>query len=207
MLNAYNRIARFYDLLAKIVYGNAIIKAQTHFIDKIPVNSRILIIGGGSGKILKHFQKPNFNYTIDYVEASSEMLRLTKKKTNDTQCINFIHGTQEILTQQYDVIITAFFLDLFQRDELHNVILKLKKHHRKNGLWIISDFYPSKNILHKTLYFFTKTFFKITTKLEVNELYKFEQFVLDNNYVTTQSKTWYSGFIRSYLIMNKETFN
>ncbi len=48
----YNNSAWFYDSLAGLVYGKALVKAQVYLLQYIPADSNILIVGGGTGWIL-----------------------------------------------------------------------------------------------------------------------------------------------------------
>src|SRR4051812_8308924 len=93
----FDHIARYYNILSIIVFGNAIHKAQTQFLDRIPDGSSVLIIGGGSGKFLREMLiKRRFNKIL-YVEYSAEMIRLSKEAIRnfpENNLVEFRLGTE-----------------------------------------------------------------------------------------------------------------
>lgn len=194
-MNNYNTIAPIYDFLAQLVYGNDILKAQKTYLTAISENDNVLIIGGGSGKILLELLKIQPNCRIDYVEASDIMIDLAKQKVH-AENINFIHGTEQELKQKYDVIITAFFLDLFPFEKLLNVLQKLDMHLNANGLLLATDFYPNKSIRAKILYGLMKSFFSITTGLKSKKLYNFDD-ILQQLFKKQAIHFYNKGFIFS----------
>ena len=96
MKNNYDRIARYYDTLSRLVFFRSQIKAQTDQLQVIPPGSRILIVGGGTGWILEEIAKVQASgLSITYVEISEEMLRLSKERgVKDIEVI-FIHASAE----------------------------------------------------------------------------------------------------------------
>ena len=77
MANDYNRIAKSYDVLSRIIFQNSIIKAQLYLIEFLEENTKVLIVGGGTGWILEEIaklKKPNIS--VVYVEKSSAMTAL-----------------------------------------------------------------------------------------------------------------------------------
>src|SRR5688572_11887084 len=96
-LNTFNRIAPVYDTLKGLVFGKAIDKSQIFFIGQLPRDGNLLIIGGGSGEMLKPLLQVNPGCRIWYVEASSAMLSMARQgvSTDDRAHITFIHGTEK----------------------------------------------------------------------------------------------------------------
>ena len=114
MLNGFNTIAKIYDTLAKIVFGRVIKKAQLHFLNEIPIEAKVLILGGGTGWILNSILKIRPAVEVWYIEASTKMISIAKKKVVGFNNIHFIHGTEQNIPvdQHYDVVITNFYFDL-----------------------------------------------------------------------------------------------
>ena len=52
------------------------------FLDRIAADSKVLILGGGSGWLLEELSKINTDVTVVYVEASKVMLTKAKKYAN-----------------------------------------------------------------------------------------------------------------------------
>ena len=78
--NSFDRVAPIYDTLARIVFGRSIILAQLFYLKEIPVNARVLILGGGTGKVAHALLQLNNTCQIVYVEASVAMLEKTRSR-------------------------------------------------------------------------------------------------------------------------------
>src|SRR5262245_56174420 len=130
--NNFDFIAKVYEHLARMIFGNELIKAQCHLLTKIPPNARVLILGGGTGEILDKLVQQNPGCRIWYIDASIEMLEAAKKRASVTENVLFIHGTQDAIPegQQFDAVITNFYLDLFNGDSLTRVIQTIVLHLR-----------------------------------------------------------------------------
>src|SRR5688572_10145370 len=110
-LNRFNRVAGVYDILARMVFGRSIQQAQLHFLNELPTQGNILILGGGTGWILKSILKVRPLITIWFVEASDAMIAKAKQQAgNDEARIHFIHGTEETLVPevQFDAVLANF---------------------------------------------------------------------------------------------------
>ncbi|MDN5204048.1 class I SAM-dependent methyltransferase [Fulvivirgaceae bacterium BMA10] len=201
--NDFDRIAPFYDILAKLVFGNAMKKAQTAFLDKIPSNSKVLIIGGGTGWILVELFERLSNVQVVYVESSAEMLSLTNSRLMKAwqAKVKFIHGNQcDIEQDHFDVIITHFFLDLFKEDKVSHIINTLKATLKPNGKWLFCDFELNnvhskywQKILVRTMI----NFFKLTTNLEANKLIDLREHLKSCGLKQVESRRFYKKMIVS----------
>jgi len=169
MKNDFNLIAPVYDTLSKLVFGKRLDQAQKTFIPIIESNSRVLIVGGGTGNILK-WLPTNFNLQIDYVELSEKMLGKAKARTSVGNTIEFYAKDALEVNGGYDIVIANFFLDCFAYERLSEVLQKLKGRLNENGKLIVTDFYPSDNRHQKLLLKIMHTFFRIASRLEASEL-------------------------------------
>src|SRR6187401_17243 len=106
MKNGFDKIAFVYDFLADVFFFGRILKAQTYFIGTTKFSGNILVLGGGTGRILLPLLKNCTNAHVFYLDASGEMIRRSKGRTNDPRVI-FIHGTEEDLPSDitFDYII------------------------------------------------------------------------------------------------------
>jgi ubiquinone/menaquinone biosynthesis C-methylase UbiE len=174
----FDRIAPFYDLLARIIFGNTLRKSQLRTLAIIPENASVLILGGGSGWYLESLLQQKQVSKIVYVEASAVMLRLSRKKIasiNHLADIEFRLGTEQSIRagEQFDVVITHFVLDLFTEPQLKNIIDRLIHVLQPEGLWLCSDFELSllqsgqwwKKRLIAVMYIFFRTVSKVETKV------------------------------------------
>jgi len=202
MATNYDTIASSYDLIRKIVLGNSIVKAQVGLLKFIPANSRILIVGGGTGWILEEISAIySEGLQIDYVESSAKMIRLSQKRNHRSNEITYIHQPIEIYTTDkiYDVIITPFLFDNFQIDKIAIIFAKLNRYLNKDGVWLYADFVYDEThgplwqkILLKIMYFF----FRVTCKIETQEIVNMDQF-FTTLYYPVFTTSYYHNFIQS----------
>ena len=167
MKNNYDRIAGYYDVLSRVIFFRAQVKAQIDQLHAIPVNGTVLIAGGGTGWILEEIAKIHpSGLTITYVEISSKMLDLSKKRDVKDNLVTYIHAAMEDFKAviSYDVLITAFFFDNFSAHHVQTVFNQLHNLLNPGGIWLFSDFYYTEKsgkrwqwlLLHTMYLFFSK---------------------------------------------------
>ncbi len=194
----YDNASWFYERLSKLVFGNAQVNAQEYFLNLIPPRARILIIGGGTGQILESIAKlyPS-GLHITYVEISANMMALSRKR--DVAQNEVIYITEDIaqlsLTQEFDVIITAFLFDNFSTQEIYKIFPKIHQKLVPNGLWLNTDFQLTGPIWQKVMLKSMYYFFRILKAVEVARLPETEQAFTDYHYQLTAKKTFYRKFI------------
>jgi ubiquinone/menaquinone biosynthesis C-methylase UbiE len=196
-VNDFNKIAPLYDCLARIVFFGALDRARKHFLDEIKGGQRILILGGGTGRVLDWISK--LDVQIDYVEPSSRMMAKAKKKCAGPS-ISYFEQTFEQFEgkEPYEMIICNFFLDLFNEINLKSNIQRVKLLMRPNSLLIVTDFQVQKGriwqiILSKIMH----GFFRITTGLQSKKLKEINQYLLDQKFEVRKEKLFLGGFVYS----------
>jgi tRNA (cmo5U34)-methyltransferase len=208
MLLNFDLVARYYNILSRIVFGSSIHNAQIQFLDSIPQDSNVLIIGGGSGKFLRELLLKCTVKKILYVEHSPKMIYLSRKMIEDIperQLVEFRQGTEADIgnEEMFDVVITHCFLNLFARLPLQTLMTKINSHLKAGGVWLFSDFRISSNSFHKiwqalllkTMYLF----FRITAGLQNKTLEKFDDFFATISLVKVKEKFFYAAMINSVL--------
>ncbi|GHN00467.1 hypothetical protein WSM22_19560 [Cytophagales bacterium WSM2-2] len=199
-LNGFDKIAAIYDRLAKLVFGRSIIHSQTYFLNRIPDDAKVLILGGGSGQLLTELFKIKPGIEVCYIEASSKMISLSGRRVEEGQRIKFIHGTEDNIPEgtRFDVIVTAFFLDLFSNESLRGVLMKITKSHATPCLWIVADFVNQKRwhaSMLRVMYFF----FRITSGVELKRLPEWERLIIESGGRELKSELFYNRFIKAAL--------
>ena len=202
MAGNFNLVAPIYDRLAHLVFGSKLDLAQCTYLDQIPENSHVLILGGGSGSILEALGGLNKKMTVTYLDTSSEMIRLAKaRKIFDQLSISFqVAGIEAIPhNSEYDVILTNFYLDLFDERTLKEVVQKLYHHLEAKGFWIVTDFYKTDRLSHKLLILTMIWFFRITSGIGSKELLPFEQYLNQCGLSKMKEKMFKNGMLKSQL--------
>lgn len=167
--NHFNLVAPFYDRLARLVFGRDLLNAQEFFLNEISVKDRVLIVGGGSGEILRHPALQQASQ-IDFVELSEAMVRKAKAQPIDKSSIQFYVKDIRDHEGQYDWVICNFFLDCFQEESLHNILEKLKPLLKAEGQMLVTDFHLSYKREHRFLLYLMISFFRYTANLEASKL-------------------------------------
>ena len=198
----YDSIARVYDLTSRMVFGKAIVKAQECMIGYIQPDSKILIVGGGTGWILESISElyPQ-GLEIDYVEVSAQMIGLSQKRNYRDNKVNFIHQPIEKFTTvyQYDVIITPFIFDNFLADKIELVFAKLNNRLKSTGIWLYADFVYDRSqsqLWQKFLLRVMYLFFRITCGIETQELISMDSYFVPSYHQEFEASHYFK-FIKS----------
>ncbi len=176
MTNNYDSAAWFYDAFSKLIFGNAIKNIQTALLPHIPPNAKILVVGGGTGWILDEIHKVHSSgLEITYVEISSKMLNLAKKRRKADNVVHFVNKPIENYKEatQYDIIFTAFLFDNFGPNKIESNFLLLHNYLKSGGLWLFADFHIGKTgsqYWQKTMLKCMLTFFRILCNVEAKSL-------------------------------------
>jgi tRNA (cmo5U34)-methyltransferase len=197
-LNRFDKVALFYDSLARLIFKDAIIKSQEYFLPSASTSENALILGGGTGLIALRLLQQHPHLKITYVEASIRMIsRAAEHCKPFLDRIRFVHGTQaDIPSQKYDVVVTGFFLDMFKQNDVEMLVDKILKKLNHDGLWLVTDFVNTRSILHRVLLSCMYTFFKIACGIEASRLPEWEA-ALSRRLKFSESAVFNSGFIKS----------
>lgn len=201
----FDRVARYYDRLAFLVFGQSMINAQVIHFQKIKKSSRILIIGGGTGWILEHL--PAYCSFVTYVEPSNKMLEFARNRDVNFP-VEFIQAPLEKveLLSEFDVIITNFFFDLFDEVEGFEIAANLNNLMTEDGLWILTDFETSGKWWQKSLIILMYLFFNKTTGLKTKELMDCGKILEDHGLKPVAVAKFFGRFIISILYRKKPLF-
>jgi tRNA (cmo5U34)-methyltransferase len=202
-LNAYDRVAPFYDGLARIVFGKSIVKAQLVHLPMIPPKSKVLILGGGTGWLLEALLREKPESTYHYAETSAKMISLATQRIGYLQNVHFLHGSfsAEKTGCKWDVIIANFFLDQFDEAEIALMLTELELRMNPGAMLMVTDFQKTK-AWHKLYLWMMYSFFRAVGAVSVKILPEWGKLILHRHYQVQKSVTFYGDFIRSAVIRN-----
>jgi tRNA (cmo5U34)-methyltransferase len=193
----FDWIAGYYDRLAHFVFRDAIREAQTCFLERIPDHAKVLVLGGGSGWWLNTLIDLRPACQIRYIELSSRMLELAKLNSKPGAKIEFVLGTEESIgREQFDAVITYFFLDLFEEERLQHVTGIIKSKLALKGVWLVSDFVNAR-WWHKPALFIMYIFFRMTAGLTTKRLADWNKSLRSNGLSEIEARLFYGHFIKS----------
>lgn len=201
-MSGYNKLAWAYDRLAEWVFRGDILNSQTHFIDLIPSNSNILIIGGGTGKGLDFINKLGITIEVDFVEPSTKMMERARTRASGYKKLRmkFIQEEFEAFQPriQYDVICCFYFLDLFETPKLLHSLEHISNLMNRNSILLVSDFQNLHNkTWQKVLSKIMHIFFRFMTGIESRKLKDIRSLICDRGFVEINSHDFFNQFIFS----------
>jgi ubiquinone/menaquinone biosynthesis C-methylase UbiE len=206
----FDRIARHYRWLEAIVFGNVLQRSRICWIDKVPRPARTLIVGEGNGRFLCELLRAHPGIEVDCMDASAWMLQLARERvwrTNPDSAsrVRFFH--RDVLnwspSERYDLLVTHFFLDCFQRPALHSIVAKLARAAMPGATWLIADFTvpPGRFArLHAKLWLRAMySFFRFATGIAANELIDPAACLQNNGFACDARKLFRMGMLKSEL--------
>jgi len=148
----YNLIAQYYDFMAAVVFGNRMELAKRAHLSRIRDKSKILVVGGGTGKVIEYLADLSGSFRLDYVEPSTAMVHRAKKRGKGSMDVMFYKmPILDFKEDNYDVIITNFFFDQFSERDVKVILSHLKSKLSPEAIFIFSDLISTNNILDKLL--------------------------------------------------------
>ncbi|QMW05122.1 class I SAM-dependent methyltransferase [Spirosoma foliorum] len=197
----FNWVAPAYDALAFIVFGRRLQRAQTVFLDRIPPNAIVLIVGGGTGWLLEQILLNCQPKHVVYLETSSRMLarasqRLVRKALVGS--VEFRVGDESSVKpdERFDVILTPFVLDLFSEQTLHAVFLpRLRAGLKTGGIWLVTDFVQPKIWLQKGLLWTMIQFFRLTAGIQTTHLADWQKQLAKSGLTCEERQTQVGGMV------------
>ena len=136
---------------------------------------------------------------VDCIDASRDMLRIARRRV-ERKCPESLPHVRflrcDILRwspqASYNLLITHFFLDCFQSDQLEEIIAKLSGAASAGAVWLLADFTIPTQLfarLHALLWLsMMYTFFRAMTGITANSIVDPTSFLAANRFVRTKRK-------------------
>ncbi|QKZ13388.1 class I SAM-dependent methyltransferase [Spirosoma sp. KUDC1026] len=177
----FDGVAPLYDALSFLVFGRQLEQAQTAFLQpnarlSIPKGASVLVVGGGTGKILQPLLQNCQPDRVVYLDKSARMLARASQRMAETPLtgtVEFRLGDETALrsSERFDVLITPYLLDLFTETTLATQLLpKLGSVLAEGGYWLVTDFVRTGIWWHEALIWSMIRFFRFTAGIETRQL-------------------------------------
>ena len=125
---------------------------------------------------------------------------------DEPSCVKFHHADFLQWTPQqqaYDLVVSHFFLDCFNRERLPHVIAKLARAAAPRSRWLIADFaVPPKGLrrVHAKIWLRVMySFFRAAADLEAHELVDPSSFIRDTGFQLRQEIVTCLGLVKTQL--------
>ncbi len=203
----FNWVAPFYDAMAGGVFGGALRRAQQWAVRHgLPTTvRRVLFIGGGTGRVLPAVLAQAPGARVVYLEASGAMLARARAhlartaSPADLARVEFRLGTETALRphEQFDAILTFFFLDLFSADALAAVVRELMTALTPGTAWLVADFAPPRTAWQRGLLAVMYRFFRLTTGMQNQTLPDWPAALTAAGWHATTAASFVSGAVQA----------
>lgn len=182
-----------------MVFFKSQVKAQTEQLSYIKHCKSLLIVGGGTGWILKDLNAIAQPIKIVFIETSIEMITLAKKVATRHH-VEFVH--QDIETYQtdtiFDAVLTPFLFDNFDSAKAEKVFERIDALLAKGGIWLYVDFYMNEKsaLWEKAILKAMHLFFRLINVVRVSDLINTAPF-FKPKYEVMAEKYYYGHFIKA----------
>lgn len=152
----YGPLARYYDLLASLAFGGSLRRAQRAALAAglagLPAapSPRVLVLGGGTGWLLRPLWRQCPTAQVLYLEVAPPMLartawHLRRSPPPPGAAIELRQGSEMALKpgEQFDAIVTFFVLDSFLPEALPGALARLDAARRPGAPWLVAEFRPA----------------------------------------------------------------
>ena len=139
----FDRLAPWYDGLS-LFFGRTLQRSQTSMLDRVDPSRRILLIGGGTGRLLAALSSRFPGVPIDAVDISGQMLQRSHRRLSNSAAANVCFIQADIRTwrstRNYDLIVTPYVLDCFEDATVEQLCSRLARSLHRGGQWLFCDF-------------------------------------------------------------------
>lgn len=206
---SFDLLAPHYRWLEWVLAGGKLQRCRTAHIDVIPEPRQALLVGEGNGRLLCQLAArfPRTRFTC--VDASAKMLRAAKNRLQlrglGGTSVEFIHA--DILDWEpdgsFDLIVTHFFLDCFQPEQLARIVPRLAAAAAPGANWLVADFREPQSgwrkwrarLVLKSMYLF----FQAVTRLPARSLASPDPLLKQSGFMLARRSIFEWGLLHSDL--------
>lgn len=208
-----DRIARFYRWFEYAAFGRELERRRFRFLPDVSGAHRALVLGDGDGRFLAQLLGVAPAVHVELVDSSGVMLDLARRHAGPLR-VTYHHSDARALAlpaPAFDLVVTHFFLDCLDRDDLQKLIHRVAQATQPGATWLISEFrQPATGwraawawLWLRTLYFF----FRLTTGLKVRHLTDHRPLLTERGFHLEQTEEVWFGLLASELWKTRSVSN
>lgn len=140
---SFDLLAPHYRWMEWLSAGGKLQRCRTAFLDAIDPPSKVLIYGEGNGRFLAELCRRFPQAQVTVVDASAGMIAQARRRLAGSAKVEFVHTdalTWKPPAGEFDLLVTCFFLDCFQEDELRRLVPDIAAAARPQAQWLVADF-------------------------------------------------------------------
>lgn len=142
---SFDTLAPYYRGLEWVLAGGILHRCRTSFLAAAANSRRALLLGEGPGRFLVELLRANARVEITCVEHSARMIAEARRQLTETDLKRVVFEQADVLRWQpshndFDLIVTHFFLDCFQPGELRTLVADIAASTTANARWLLADF-------------------------------------------------------------------
>ncbi len=206
----FDLLAPAYVWLERASYRGLLQWCRTALLAELTTATRVLVLGDGDGRFLEAFAAANPHAEIDALDVSPAMTELARRRVANVPeaaaRVRFEVAdalSRSFPSEQYDLIVTNFFLDCFTRPQLEELIPRLAASLRPGGRWLVGDFRLPPRTLPRLaarvalagMYLF----FRVVTRIPAGELVDPDPLLARHGLTRGPSRERLGGFLTATL--------
>jgi ubiquinone/menaquinone biosynthesis C-methylase UbiE len=130
-----------------VLAGTKLQRCRAAFLDSIPAPRQVLLLGEGNGRFLSELLRLHPAARCTCLDGSARMLDCARTRllaqSLRVESVQFVHA--DVLAwssprQQFDLIVSNFFLDCFRMDQLEKIIPCIAAAATPDARWLLADF-------------------------------------------------------------------
>ena len=138
---------------------------------------------------------------IDFVEYSPKMMQKAQKRLRNASQVHFWQEDAFHFqpSQKYNMIITPFFIDLFEIPKAQYLVAHLSKYVQADGWWLLTDFSANANFapLKKRFINFMYSVCRLFCPLEASNYWPYETCFSEEVWEETACRSFQGGLIQT----------
>jgi ubiquinone/menaquinone biosynthesis C-methylase UbiE len=199
-----DRIARIYRWLEYLGFRRELERRRFRYLADVANSRKALLLGEGDGRFLARLAR-ECTAEVDCVDSSPIMLALARQRAGESR-IRYVLAdarTAALPNTGYDLVVTHFFLDCFNSDDLARLFSRVAECAVPHAKWVVSEF---RQPLHgwrgawawiwlRGLY----SFFGVATGLRTRSLTDHHPLFAQNGFRIERQETSWFGLLASEL--------
>jgi SAM-dependent methyltransferase len=206
----FDRLARPYRMLEYLTLGRMLEQTREYFLPSLKESRNALVLGDGDGRFLAKLLRENSKLYATAVDTSTTMLQLLSERCQPYSNRLQVHHADARhalprTSEPYDLVVTHFFLDCLNQDELCQLVSSIKPLLEPYARWVVSDFRIPDGILRLPAWFYVRGLylcFRILTGLRTTRLPDHPTVMNDTGFVCTGRQFLLAGVLATEIWQN-----